>query len=159
MSGTDMSQVPVRPFDADDRSNAIILSLGAKWAEPIRTCSLKWIIRKRVPLAISKPEFVYFHVNYPVSEIIGRGRVGSIEHVSLAFAEEHSEDLQMDRKQIRSYVGEAGSIGLFRLKQIQLARKSATLSGMREMLEYYPPQSFSFVSKKALPIIDRMCGF
>lgn len=153
-----MYQIPVRPADADDRSNAIILSFGAKWAAPIRTGSLKWVIRKRVPLAI-KPEFVYFHVNAPVSVIIAKGRVGTIEQVSSAFAVEHSQDLQMAKSDIRNYVGDASTIGLFRFEQIELASKAATLADLREGLEYFPPQSFSFVSRQALPIIDKVCGF
>lgn len=153
-----MHQIPVRPTDADDRSSAIILSFGAKWAAPIKTGSLKWVIRKRVPLAI-KPEFVYFHVNAPVSVIIAKARVGTIEQVSSAFAVEYSQDLQMAKSDIRSYVGDASTIGLFRFDQINLASKAATLAELREVLEYFPPQSFSFVSKMAQPIIDRVCGF
>ena len=153
-----MHQIPVRPADANDRSNAIILSFGAKWAAPIRTGSLTWVIRKRVPLAI-KPDFVYFHVNAPVSVIIARGTVGTIEQVSSAFAVEHSQNLQMSKSDIRSYVGDASTIGLFRFDQIVLASKAATLGDLREDLEYVPPQSFSFISRQALPIIDKVCGF
>jgi predicted transcriptional regulator len=158
MARTDMHQIPVRPTDVDDRSNAIILSFGAKWAEPTQTGSLKWVIRKRVPLGI-EPEFVYLHVNAPVSAIVSRGRVGSIEQVSSAYAVEHSQSLQMAKSDIRSYIGDAPTIGLFRFDQIELARKPAKLAELRQMLEYFPPQSFSFISRKALPIIDRLCGF
>jgi predicted transcriptional regulator len=153
-----MHQTSVRPADPDDRSNAIILSFGANWAAPIRTGSLTWVIRKRVPLAV-KPEFVYFHVNAPVSVIIARGRVRAIEQVSSAFAVEHSQDLQMAESDVRSYVGDTSTIGLFRFDQIELASKAATLAHLREELEYFPPQSFSFVSRQALPIIDKVCGF
>jgi len=153
-----MNQIPVRPTDADDRSNAIILSFGAKWAGPIKTGSLKWVIRKRVPLAMG-PEFVYFHVNAPISAIIARGRVRKIEQVSPAFVVEHSQNLQMSKNDILSYAGDASTIGLFRFDQIELASRAATLADLRQELEYFPPQSFSFVSRQALPIIDKVCGF
>lgn len=153
-----MHQIPVRPVDAGDRSNAIILSFGAKWAAPIRTCSLKWVIRKRVPAAIN-PDFVYFHVNAPVSAIIARGRVETIDQVPSAFAVEQSQNLQMAKSDIRAYVGDASTIGFFRFDQIELASKTASLADLREELIYFPPQSFSFISRQALPIIDRVCGF
>jgi predicted transcriptional regulator len=156
--GPDMHQIPVRPADVDDRSNAMILSFGAKWAAPIKTGSLKWLIRKRVPLAI-KPDTVYFHVNAPVSVIIAKGRVKIVEQASTAFVLEHSQDLQMAKAEILEYVGDAPMIGLFRFDYIELASKAATLADFRAELEYFPPQSFSYVSRKALPIIDRLCGF
>lgn len=153
-----MDQIPVRPANPDDRSNAVILSFGAKWADPIKRGATTWVIRKRVPL-VTKPEFVYFHVNAPVSAIIARGRVGTIERVPAAFAAEHHEDLDMTKSDVLSYVGNVPTIGLFRFDKIQVAPKAATLAELSEVLEYFAPQSFSFVSRAALPIIDKACGF
>lgn len=153
-----MDQIPVRPANPNDRSNAVILSFGAKWADPIKSCATTWVIRKRVPL-VTKPEFVYFHVNAPVSAIIARGRVGTIERVSATFAAEHHQYLGMTKSDILSYVGNAPTIGLFKFESIEIAPKAATISELTEMLEYFAPQSFSFVSREALPIIDKACGF
>ncbi|MET1755524.1 hypothetical protein ABVV53_08635 [Novosphingobium sp. RD2P27] len=153
-----MDQIPVRPANADDRSNAVILSFGAKWADPIKRGATTWVIRKRVPL-VTKPEFVYFHVNAPVSAIIARGRVGTIERVSANFAAEHHQYLEMTKSDILSYVGDSPTIGLLKFESVEIAPKVATMSELIKMLEYFAPQSFSFVSRKALPIIDKACGF
>jgi len=153
-----MYQIPVRPADANDRSNAIILSIGAKWAAPIRSGSLTWFIRKRVPL-VTKPTFVYFHMTAPISAIIARGIVKSIEQVPSAFAVEHSQELQMTKHDICSYLGDASTIGLFQFELTELASRAATLADLRKELEYFPPQSYSSVSRDALSVIDKVCGF
>lgn len=153
-----MDQIPVRPANPDDRSNAVILSFGAKWADPIKRGAITWVIRKRVPL-VTKPEFVYFHVNAPVSAIIARGKVGTIERVSATFAAEHHQYLEMTKDDILSYVGNSPTIGLFKFENIEIAHKAATISELTQTLEYFAPQSFSFVSREALPIIDKACGF
>ena len=153
-----MDQIPVRPANPDDRSNAVILSFGAKWANPIKRGAITWVIRKRVPL-VTKPEFVYFHVNAPVSAIIARGKVGTIERVSATFAAEHHQYLEMTKGDILSYVGNCPTIGLLRFESIDIAPKAATITELTQTLEYFAPQSFSFVSREALPIIDKACGF
>jgi predicted transcriptional regulator len=153
-----MDQIPVRPASPDDRSNAIILSFGPKWADPIKRGAMTWVIRKRVPL-VTKPEFVYFHVNAPVSAIIARGRVSTIERVSANFAAEHHQYLEMTKSDILSYVGSDPTIGLFKFDRIEIAPKAAKMPELAEVLEYFAPQSFSFVSRAALPIIDKVCGF
>lgn len=153
-----MDQIPVRPASPDDRSNAVILSFGEKWADPIKRRATTWVIRKRVPL-VTKPEFVYFHVNAPVSAIIARGRVGTIERVSANFAAEHHQCLEMTKSDILAYVGNAPTIGLFKFDRIEIAPKPATILELTELLEYFAPQSFSFISRAALPIIDKACGF
>jgi predicted transcriptional regulator len=156
--GSDMNQIPVRPASPDDRSDAIILSFGAKWADQIKRGAISWVIRKRVPL-VTKPDFVYFHVNSPVSAILARGSVASIESVSAAFAAENHQHIEMTKSDILSYVGNSPTIGLFKFDRIEIAPKAATITDLTEVLEYFAPQSFSFVSREALPIINKACGF
>jgi hypothetical protein len=65
----------------------------------------------------------------------------------------------MTKGDILSYVGNAPTIGLFKFDNIEVAPKPATLAELTEVLEYFAPQSFSFVSRRALPIVDKVCGF
>ena len=153
-----MTIIAVRPANPADLSGSAILSIDAKWAEAIRAGSLKWLVRKRVPL-VSKPTHIYFHAKAPVSALIGRGIVSSIERVKSDFILRHASDLQMKPDELRDYIGPLKELGLIRFSQLEPARTSAPLAKIRKRLNYFAPQGFAFVSRSALPVVDELCGF
>jgi len=153
-----MSVVAVRPGSLDDRSEAIILSIDSKWSVPLLSGSLQCVIRKRLPIS-SYPRFVYFHAKSPLSAIIGRAEIVEIRRAPLAFLLHSQVALQIDAERIESYVGNSTEAGWLKFRAMEATKRTVGLARLRSELEYFPPQSFAFVSRKSLPIIDEMCGF
>jgi predicted transcriptional regulator len=153
-----MVLVAVRPEVPENRSNAVILSIDSKWLDSLQFGSLRWIIRKRLPFA-TKLKLVYFHAKSPVSGIIGRAKILFIERVSSSYLLRNANKLEISAKEILAYLGDAPEVGLMQFEKMETAKDTVGLHKLRERLDYFPPQSFAFISRSALPMIDEMSGF
>jgi predicted transcriptional regulator len=154
----EMSDVTVRSQHLEDQSDAIILSIEAKWIDQLKTGTLKWLMRKRIP-ASSKPKFVYLHAKAPVSAIFAKARIERLEMMPAGFAIDHSAQFAMTAAEVRSYLGGSPNVGVMKFGRVLGAKKNADLETLRRRLNYHPPQSFSFVSREAAGVIDGICGF
>ena len=151
-----MNQVVTAKATApNEYSGAIVVSFDARWLDPITRCRLKAVLRKRVPRTLV-PKWIYFYVNSPVNQIVGRARIKTVESIGLSAALLRSRDLCIGQDEIRAYLVESKSAGLYIIGRIELAKPAISLADLRKELMFYPPQSFLFLSPPAKNIIDRL---
>ena len=141
-----------------ERSDAIVVSFGAKWYQKIQSSSFSVIIRKRVPTG-DHPRWLYFHVNTPVSRICARATIRSIQHLSLEEALALANEIDLPDRDIKTYVAYDGSIGAYMIKNIEMAQRAISSSELQGFVIYFPPQSFLFLSHDGKRILDLKCGF
>jgi hypothetical protein len=141
-----------------DRSIGVVVSFDSKWYETIVVREVSLVIRKRIPIT-RKPDWLYFHVNSPKSAICARAPILSVEPVPVKTVHTFTTELCLDRISIDRYCGVLNEIGTYKLGVIELAPVEATISSIRDHLDYSPPQSFMFMSDHAKEILDKLCGF
>ena len=124
----------------------------------LRNDSLTCVIRKRLPFR-DKVEAVYFHAKSPASSLFGRAKVTGIENVPVADAAARKTDLRMTELEIMAYTKGLSQIGIMEFRQFEPTRDLVEMQSLRDTLDYFPPQSFSFISRRSLPIINDLCGF
>jgi predicted transcriptional regulator len=153
-----VSPISIRPETAADRSRAFIMAINAKWVPSLSDGSLTYLIRKRLPYRDDVEE-AYFHAKSPVSALFGRAKVVGIEKVSIATAIGRKKDLHMSELEIRSYTRGLSEIGLMQLSLFEATVNPVSTQVIREDFNYFPPQSFAFISRTTLPQIIDLCGF
>ncbi|MDT3684028.1 MAG: hypothetical protein RO009_03165 [Pseudorhodoplanes sp.] len=141
-----------------EQSNAIVVSFDAKWHRSLLGGTLGAVIRKRVPKERSF-DWLYFHVNSPISAICGRVRIDKITMITLQQAIRLAEQLNLPPDAIAQYVGHDGRVGCYHLGSFQIPSVALHRSTLTERVKYSPPQSFLILSKSAKEIIDAICGF
>ncbi len=150
--------ITAKANEQSEVSNAIVVSFSSFWKSHIEEKKFSTIIRKRVPLKI-QPKWTYFHVNAPVGEICGRAVVNSVTYLSKSSAINIKNRISLDEKTILKYMGSMDSVGCYDISDIELAKNVCTAENIKEKMIYNPPQSFFYISKKGLAIIDDVCGF
>jgi len=141
-----------------DRSDGIVVSFDAKWHRAITSKSFSLVIRKRIPTK-PKVNWLYFHVNSPISAICARAHVKSIGPISKKLLDSYTSELCLDSVEIEEYCKNLKEIGSYRIDEIELAPKEASVALLQEHLLYSPPQSFMYLSLNAKAIIDSTCEF
>ena len=150
--------ITAKANELSEMSDAIVVSFSSFWKTQIENNQFSAIIRKRVPLKI-QPKWIYFHVNAPVGEICGRAFVNSLSNLSKNLAVQSSKKLCLSEKEILKYIGDMDSIGFYDISNIELVKNVCTASTIKEKMIYNPPQSFFYISKIGLNIINDACGF
>lgn len=153
-----MALLSVRPETAADRSRSFILPIDAKWVPSLVDGSLTCLIRKRLPFGSDVAD-AYFHAKSPVSALFGRAKVVSIARVPIATAVARKKELHMSEVDIKSYTKGLSEIGLMQFTQFEETANPVSMQVMRDELDYFPPQSFAFISQSALPQLIDLCGF
>jgi predicted transcriptional regulator len=153
-----MSLVSIRPETLDERSRSFILSIDAKWMNLMRNGDLRCVIRKRLPLA-NEVSSVYFHAKSPASSIFGRAQVSGIYKVAIVDIVARKNDLRMTELEILDYTRGLSQIGIMEFRNFESTCGPVEMESFRNMLDYHPPQSFAFISRSALPVINNLCGF
>jgi hypothetical protein len=160
------ARVVAKAGDLGTRSEAIVVSFDYKWYDRLIGRSFSTVIRKRIPTTF-QPSWLYCYIKSPNTQkrrkfrsaICARASLVGIDNMDLNSALEISEDLDMSKREIEAYIGNLTSIGVYRLKKIQIAKRKTTLEDLAERLIFNPPQSFFILSNDAKIIIDEMCGF
>lgn len=118
----------------------VIYSFKGKWLDPISKGDVKAFFRKRFPR--EKPGRVYFYVGAPTSCIIGWAEVSSLERVETKIALGMTTEGAIDRGELSEYLIDANSVGVFKLGQIKLFKSSLSVSDVRQIFNFHPPQNF-----------------
>jgi predicted transcriptional regulator len=150
--------INARAVTEQDRSEAIVVSFNKSWQNEILGGQISTIIRKRIPTTF-KPTLLYFHLNSPISSIVGRARIVGMKFISSKEAISLQNDLHMPAPEITDYINGAATIGMYKIEQFETAKPFATCEAITKKLNYTPPQSFFILSKAALNAIDQLCGF
>lgn len=151
-------RVIARSRTAADLSDAIVVSFSADWYKKLKAKEFSAIIRRRVP-ATMKPDWLYFHMNSPISAICARARVRSVEKIRRQKALSISDAIALSKDEIDSYIANSEEIGVYCIAHIELAQIEASVSRLNDVMVYHPPQSFSALSVQGKRLIDRMCQF
>lgn len=141
----------------EDRSDAIIVSFDSRWHDVLKGGRVSYIIRKRIPK--DTYEWIYFHVNSPISAICGRAKINSICNIALSEAAKLSDEIGLSEKDIFAYVGNRNSIGCYKIGSFEVAVNPQRADEVNKFVNYNPPQSFVILSKSAKQIIDEMSEF
>lgn len=155
---TTRPSIMAKATSPDTRSDAIVVSFDYRWYTRMRARAFSAVIRKRMPTS-TRPSWLYIHVNAPKSAICARAAIAALEHRDLASALALSDVLALSPQAIASYVADAASIGVYRLRRIEFARTEVTTALLAHHMRYSPPQSFLVLSLQGKHLIDRLCGF
>ena len=150
--------IAAKADSVETTSNAIIVSFHADWHKPLLNKKFSAVIRKRIPRT-SVPEWLYFHVNAPVSAICGRAKIKSFDEISVESVHKKAEALALTEVEISDYLSGSDTIGIYQLTDIQFATPPITRRKICSMMIYHPPQSFVFLSKEAKGVLDSMTEF
>ena len=152
------TKMPAKATTPAERSDSIVVSFGAEWHQHLLTKAFSVVIRKRIP-KISSFDWLYFHINRPVSAICGRAKIEEIVSVSERDAVALAKQIHLSPAEINSYIGRDSNIGCYKLGAIELGRECVSAAQLGTLLIYHPPQSFFILSKQAKELVDQFCGF
>ena len=150
--------VVARAQTHQDRSDAIIVSFNSNCYQSLHEKSFSLIIRKRIPISM-KPRWLYFHLNSPISSICARAKIIRIEQQSLMHVLKRIAKIGLPKDEIKSYVGNAESVGIYVISDIEITPVEVTIAQLKRKLNYSPPQSFLVLSVEGKKIVDHMCGY
>jgi hypothetical protein len=150
--------LPAKATAVDERSNAIVVSFEAKWHEHLLARDFSLVIRKRVPKNRTF-EWLYFHINSPVSSICGRAPIENVNYITMEEAITRAKELNLSPVEINSYIAEGMEIGCYQLGAFEFGERLVSSTELSTRMIYHPPQSFFVLSRKAKETIDRMAGF
>jgi hypothetical protein len=144
--------------NAEEQSDAVVVSFAAEWHKLIESKSFSAVIRKRIPRTI-EPKWLYFHVNSPIGAICARAQIESCKEILIDEACAISISINLSPQHIRDYAEEHQKIGCYRLVKIFNAAQPVIQSQLSGHMKYHAPQSFFILSKAAKSIIDQLAGF
>ncbi|WP_199258251.1 hypothetical protein [Paracoccus binzhouensis] len=137
-----------------NQNHSVIYSFKGKWLEPIVEGRVKAFFRKRFPR--EKPSRVYFYVGAPTSSIIGWAEVSSLERVETNTALGMTKEGAIDRRDLAEYLAGAESVGVFKLGQPNLFALPLTVSDVRRIFNFHPPQNFVQIDEDDASKLDEL---
>lgn len=149
--------ISAKASNVEDRSSAIIVSFDSRWHSALSSGRISTIIRKRIPN--SSYEWIYFHINRPISAICGRAKIEFSGKIMLSEAIQSAEEIGLSVREISTYVGGSNSIGCYKIGSFELAKNSQNTEAINKFMNYSPPQSFLILSGVAKQLIDEMAEF
>ncbi len=155
---TNQILLPAKATTDAEQSNAIVVSFAAQWHQHLLAKDFSLVIRKRVPKRKTF-EWLYFHINSPVSEICGRAGIQNICDLTVEQAVTLSSKIRLSPEEIKSYIGEDRHVGCYKLDGFQFGNKPVHTTELAARMIYHPPESFFILSKRSQEIIDQMAGF
>ena len=138
-------------------SDAILVSFDARWDSLLREGKVRAVIRRRVPKSNS-PAWLYFYVKSPVAKVIGRAGITRIQSLSPRAIMAQAEPLQLSRAEISDYCAGYSSVGFVALGPVELGDLRAGLEELRAAGDFFPPQSFTYLSLEGQCFLDRALG-
>ena len=143
---------------AADASDAIVVSFDAKWRERFKQAPLTRIFRKRAP-RFTTPTQMYVYIGAPVSAIIGRCAITSLEWLPVEDVLALSSEGAISTDELKQYSGIYRALAVYSVRPIEVCRPSLTLSVLHERFAFLPPQSFFRLSRKGQVDLDEVAGF
>lgn len=150
--------IPAKATTPAEQSDSIVVSFGAEWHQHLLSKAFSVVIRKRIPKN-SSFDWLYFHINSPISAICGRAKIIKILTVTEKEAIALAKQIQLSPAEIKSYIGGDSNIGCYKLGAFEVCGESVSIAKLCTCLVYHPPQSFFILSKQARQIVDHFCEF
>jgi predicted transcriptional regulator len=142
----------------DEASEGIVVSFDAKWGEILQNTRVTRVFRKRAPRNVA-PRFIYIYIAAPVSALIGRCDVSSLDWLPTKEAIAHSSDGAISEDELRRYPSEYDTLAVYTVGPIQVCRAPLSFSLLREQFAFSPPQSFFVLSQSGQKNLDGIAGF
>lgn len=136
------------------RKPAIAVSFDSNHIGDITSRRFTAVVRRRVPT--EKPDYLYFHVNSPLSALVARAEVRSVRTVTKDEALSFAHELNMNEAQISDYVGHRRSVGIYEIAAIELFKRPVKTQELQELCNYHPPQNFMLLSEGILRTIEKL---
>lgn len=131
-------------METPEQEGSVIFSFKEKWLEPLKNGQVKVFFRKRTPRA--KPRRVYFYVGSPISAIIGWAEVLELQRLVVQDALDMTSDGAIARDELERYLNGSPSVGVLRLGVPVLFSEPLTVSAVRRLFNFHPPQNFFQIS-------------
>lgn len=151
-------KIKAKADSLEGRSNAIVVSFDFGWLAKLKRGSFSWVLRKRIPTSIT-PEYLYFHINSPLSALTARARIFEARPITRQEALAEKSKLDLKESEILDYFDKSDSMGVYLLGDIDLFSLPISVAEIANHMVYNPPQSFFILSKDAVSILDRICKF
>lgn len=132
----------------------IAVAFDARSLPLLKDGSLTCFIRRKIPK--HNPLVIYIYVNSPVSGIIGKAAVKSLENMKLHDAIDMASELRMTRQDIVKYIGDREFVGLMRLRSICLFTNLVTTDCLQDIVVFHPPQNFSWLNSSVIDAIEHI---
>lgn len=142
----------------DDASNAIVVSFDAKWGDIIPVKPVTRVFRKRAPRNFV-PTKMYVYIGAPVSALIGRCEVTSLDWLPIKEALALSSEGAIPQDELRRYAGDYDTMAVYTIESIEVCRSPLSYSQLHEQFSFSPPQSFFVLSKAGQAELDELAGF
>lgn len=142
----------------EDSSEAIVVSFDAKWSELLTSSTVTRIFRKRAPRSLA-PRFIYIYVGAPVSALIGRCEVSSLDWLPTKDALALSTEGAISEEDLRRYADNYESLAVYTVGPIQVCVSPLSFSILQKQYAFSPPQSFFVLSKTGKHNLDEVAGF
>jgi|GEM_PF-2291905 len=136
------------------QESSVIYSFKGKWLEPLRNGKVRIFFRKRFPRVT--PQRVYFYVGSPTSAVIGWATVSDMKRIASNAALSMTADGAINAKELEEYLLNTDSVGVFMLSQQHLFKNPLTISDLRSVFNFHPPQNFVQISGDSASKLDEM---
>jgi predicted transcriptional regulator len=150
--------IPAKATTPAEQSDSIVVSFAAEWHQYMLAKAFSVVIRKRIPKS-KLFNWLYFHINSPISAICGRAEIEKIFSATAEEAFNLTKQINLSVAEIASYIGGDNSVGCYKLGTFQSCAKPVPIRTLATRLACYPPQSFFILSKQAKEIVDQLAGF
>ncbi len=155
---TEGTLIPAKAASVKDQSDAIVVSFHSDWYSHIQARDFSIVIRKQTP-KFRAFDWLYFHVNSPVSAICARAPILKTFRANLQEVLDLASAVNLTPAEIRDYFWKDSTVGCYRLGTIQIAPKAITTKELTSALIYRPPQSCVILSMRAKQVIDCLAQF
>ena len=144
-------------WTADDPSNAIILTFGGDWHQPLVSGDIDVVFRKMGPRHF-EPDLLFAYVAAPISAIVARVAITRYERLSLRDAERLANRANLTPKELRSYAIGYDDVIVMELAPVVTTRHPITLDYLSKHYEFWPSSTYTPLSKAGVATLNKL-GF
>lgn len=133
----------------------VLLSIKPEYVERIFSGEKTVELRRVVPKSVTPNSDLIIYSTSPEKSIVGRAKIEKIERLPVAKLWNEIKDCAgIERKAFFAYFeGKSHGYALF-LTKVKQFTHAYPLSGLRENLNFTPPQSFMYPSSELLKVIQ-----
>lgn len=135
-------------------TNQIVVSFSSRWMAPLCSQSIEYVFRKRIPKSLN-PHTMFIYLGSPVCQIIGKTKIISSGSINLQKALSVQDKAKITEDELIKYFSGDKEIGFYHVGKIDLFERPILLKELKSELNFFTPQSFVHVSKKALDWLEK----
>jgi len=98
---------------------------------------------------------MYIYLAHPVGKIVARADIKDICQLSKKDGLDLYSQGSISKKELEHYIGESSQIGAYFIENIRHLEKPPSLDDLRDGFDFYPPQSFFFISTDGANFLSR----